>query len=218
MIDSQGKAPDFVLEVASPTTGSADYTEKRTDYERFGLGEYWRFHPSGGEYHDATLAGDRLVDSSYEPIEVLGEGRLRGYSSALGLYVCWEEGMRGPSILFRRATFGRMRKMWVARRKSGPVAWWQSRVLRSLRPSFGVCAANRALSSRPSSPGHAHSQMPFRADARKYLHLLHNAALFAQAENPDLCSLFQGRNTAPSAASETLSKCVIFTVVQPQRF
>jgi hypothetical protein len=37
-IDRQGKAPDFVLEVASPTTGRADYTDKRTDYERFGVG------------------------------------------------------------------------------------------------------------------------------------------------------------------------------------
>ena len=94
-IDRQGKAPDFALEVASPTTGRADYTEKRADYERFGIGEYWRFDPSGGEYHDAALAGDRLVDGEYEPIviEMSGEGRLRGYSEALGLYVCWEEGM-----------------------------------------------------------------------------------------------------------------------------
>ena len=94
-LDRQGKAPDFVLEVASPTTGRADYTDKRRDYERFGVGEYWRFDPSGGEYHDAALAGDRLVDGKYEPIdiEVLDEDRLRGYSEALGLYVCWEEGM-----------------------------------------------------------------------------------------------------------------------------
>ena len=94
VIDRQGKAPDFVLEVASPTTGRAYYTDKRADYERFGIGEYWRFDPSGGEYHDAALAGDQLVDGVFEPIEIenLGEGRLRGYSEALGLYVCWEDG------------------------------------------------------------------------------------------------------------------------------
>ena len=93
-IDRQGKAPDFVLEVASPTTGRADYTDKRLDYERFGIAEYWRFDPSGGEYHDAALAGDFLVEGKYEPIaiETLQEGMLRGYSEALGLYVCWEDG------------------------------------------------------------------------------------------------------------------------------
>jgi len=95
VIDRQGKAPDFVLEVAPPTTGRANYTDKRRDYERFGIGKYWRFDPSGGEYHDAALAGDLLVDGVYEPIEIedLGEGRLRGYSEALRLYVCWEDGM-----------------------------------------------------------------------------------------------------------------------------
>ncbi len=95
VIESQGKAPDFVLEVASRSTGEVDYTDKRRDYERFGIGEYWRFDPSGGEYHDAALAGDLLVDGVYEPIAIedLGEGRLRGYSEALGLYVCWEDGM-----------------------------------------------------------------------------------------------------------------------------
>ena len=93
-IDRQGKAPDWVLEVASPTTGVVDYTTKRRDYERYGIAEYWRFDPSGGEYHDAALAGDRLVDGRYEPIviEILGDGSLRGYSEALGLYICWEVG------------------------------------------------------------------------------------------------------------------------------
>ena len=89
-----GKAPDFVLEVASRSTGRADYTDKRTDYERFGVAEYWRFDPSGGEYHDAALAGDLLVEGVYQPIaiESLDDNRLRGYSDALGLYVCWEDG------------------------------------------------------------------------------------------------------------------------------
>ena len=74
-IDRQGKAPDFVLEVASPSTGRADYTDKRRDYERFGVLEYWRFDPSGGEYHDTALAGDRLVDSVYQPIDIEVVGR-----------------------------------------------------------------------------------------------------------------------------------------------
>ena len=93
-IDRQGKAPDFVLEVASRSTEEVDYTDKRADYERFGVGEYWRFDPSGGEYHDAALAEDRLVDGAYEPIEIenLGDGRICGYSDVLGLYVCWEDG------------------------------------------------------------------------------------------------------------------------------
>ena len=93
-IERQGKPPDFVLEIASPTTGRTDYTAKRRDYERFGIAEYWRFDSSGGEYHDAALAGDRLVDGSYQPIEIewLDDSRCRGYSDVLGLYVCWEDG------------------------------------------------------------------------------------------------------------------------------
>ena len=93
-IDRQGKPPDFVLEVASPTTGVNDYTEKRSDYERYGILEYWRFDRSGGDYHDAALAGDRLIDAQYEPIAVewLDENRCRGYSDALGIYICWEHG------------------------------------------------------------------------------------------------------------------------------
>lgn len=91
-IDSQGKPPDFVLEVASPTTGVNDYTAKRRDYERYGVVEYWRFDPSGGEYHDEALAGDRLVDGVYVPVEIerVDDERRRGYSEALGLYLCWE--------------------------------------------------------------------------------------------------------------------------------
>ena len=93
-IESQGKPPDFVLEVASESTGKVDYTDKRRDYERYGVREYWRFDPTGGEYHDAALAGDILVEGRYEPIEIerLGDGSYRGYSEVLGLYLCWEEG------------------------------------------------------------------------------------------------------------------------------
>lgn len=92
LIDSQGKPPDFVLEVASRTTGVYDYTVKRSDYELYGVLEYWRFDPSGGDYHNAALAGDRLVDGRFVPIptEWLDENHCRGYSEALSLHLCWE--------------------------------------------------------------------------------------------------------------------------------
>ena len=93
-IEVEGKAPDFVLEVASRHTGVYDYTGKRRDYERFGVLEYWRYDPSGGRYHDAALAADRFVDGAFRPIAIewLDERRCRGYSQSLQLYVCWEDG------------------------------------------------------------------------------------------------------------------------------
>ncbi len=93
-ITEQGKPPDFVMEIASKTTGRVDYTEKRVDYERYGIPEYWRFDATGGDYHDAALAGDMLVDGRYEPIliERMDDGGRRGYSETLGLYVCWDAG------------------------------------------------------------------------------------------------------------------------------
>ena len=90
---SQGKPPDFVLEVASESTGVVDYTDKRRDYAACGIPEYWRFDPSGGFFHEVALAGDRLVEGKYEPIEiqVVGDRTYRGYSEVLGLWVYWDE-------------------------------------------------------------------------------------------------------------------------------
>ena len=97
-INDVGKPPDFVLEVASPSTGRAYYTTKRVDYAAYGVSEYWRFDYSGGQYHDAPLAGDLLVDGQYQPIELTDvrpgkmSGTLSGYSTTLDLYLCWESG------------------------------------------------------------------------------------------------------------------------------
>ena len=93
-IEQRGKPPDFVLEVASKTTSLNDYTAKREGYANYGVPEYWRFDPTGGDYYPAGLEGDRLVDGVYIPIAVdeVGHARHWGYSAALGLHLCWEYG------------------------------------------------------------------------------------------------------------------------------
>ena len=94
VISEVGKPPDFVLEVASRSTGRRDYTVKRTAYAGYGVGEYWRFDHTGGRYHDAALAGDRLVNGAYKPIRIneKPDGVRWGHSPVLGLDLCWESG------------------------------------------------------------------------------------------------------------------------------
>ena len=84
-----GKAPDFVLEVASPSTYVRDMTEKRAIYAAFGVAEYWRFDPTG-EMFDPPLEGDRLANGAYQPIPTATDasGILRGYSAILELEIC----------------------------------------------------------------------------------------------------------------------------------
>lgn len=43
----EGKAPDFVLEVASPSTAENDARHKAREYARIGVREYWRLDPEG---------------------------------------------------------------------------------------------------------------------------------------------------------------------------
>ena len=92
---SQPNPPEFVLEVASVHTAERDYTEKREGYAGYGVSEYWRFDPTDGRRYPAGLEGDRLAGGVYAPIELeyYGANNKRGYSEALGLYVCWEDGM-----------------------------------------------------------------------------------------------------------------------------
>ena len=93
VIADQGKPPDFVLEVASPSTRRTDATAKRSDYAALGITEYWRFDESV-RGRNPRLAGDRLVGSEYEPIPIaeLAEGVLQGYSTVLNLYLRWGRG------------------------------------------------------------------------------------------------------------------------------
>ena len=93
-IEDLGKPPDLVLEVASIRTAENDVTGKRVDYANFGIPEYWRFDPTGGQRYDAPLAGDRLVEGTYRPIEIVEAGpeHLHGHSYILNLDPCWDHG------------------------------------------------------------------------------------------------------------------------------
>ena len=96
IISEQGKPPDFVLEVASASTANTDVGAKRVDYARMLIPEYWRFDKTG-QYHGTRLAGERLVNGVYVPIDIeeLSEDVLQGYSDVLGLYLRWERGELG---------------------------------------------------------------------------------------------------------------------------
>ena len=79
IISEQGKPPDFVLEIASRSTGQQDTVEKSAAYAVLGILEYWRFDETG-EFRGGRLAGDRLADGKFEPvpIETVAEGVLQG--------------------------------------------------------------------------------------------------------------------------------------------
>jgi Uma2 family endonuclease len=88
-----GKLPDFVLEVASVTTARYDVAGKRRLYAQIGIPEYWRFDPTGGEHYGQPLSGEILFEGEYHPVELTTEpdGALKGFSPALGLYLCPNE-------------------------------------------------------------------------------------------------------------------------------
>ena len=94
LIPEQGKPPDFVLEVGSETTGRIDEGRKRLDYAGFRVPEYWRFDPSGGDFHNAHLGGDRLIGDDYQPIAIhqTADGHHWGHSDVLNLDICWVDG------------------------------------------------------------------------------------------------------------------------------
>ena len=87
-----GKAPDFVMEVASPSTAANDLGAKRELYQRLRITEYWQFDPTGGRLYGRPIAGERLVDGryvEYEP-EYGEDGSVRAYSQLLGVVFYWD--------------------------------------------------------------------------------------------------------------------------------
>ena len=78
------------MEVASPSTRSADLGYKRDGYHWIGVGEYWLYDPEGGHLYGQTLAWERLMDGEYVwmPVNHEDDGMVWAFSPALGLSVC----------------------------------------------------------------------------------------------------------------------------------
>ena len=87
----EGQAPDFVLEVASPSTYRHDLTRKKDLYASvLGVREYYIYDP----YHEVNpyFLGYHLVDGIYQEIEIVN-GRMP--SVVLGLELGEREGVFG---------------------------------------------------------------------------------------------------------------------------
>ena len=98
------KAPDFVMEVASPSTAEKDLAPKRAVYARLGVGEYFQYDPMGGLL-PSRLMGWRLVGGVYEEQPVIRslDGALTLGSETLGLDVR----AKGDEMRFRDPVTGR---------------------------------------------------------------------------------------------------------------
>ena len=105
LVWEEGKAPDFVLEVASKSTWREDLGPKREVYARLGVKEYWLYDPTG-EYLTPVLQGLRLAGSAYvRQLAVTSpEGALTLTSETLGL----ELRAQGGEMRFRNPVTGQI--------------------------------------------------------------------------------------------------------------
>ena len=101
----EGKAPDFVLEVASKSTWREDLGPKREIYARLGVKEYWQYDPRG-KYFTPVLQCLRLAGGAYVRQLALTspDGALTLTSETLGL----ELQARGGEMRFRDPATGQI--------------------------------------------------------------------------------------------------------------
>ncbi len=86
-----GKAPDFVMEVASPSTATNDLGPKRDLYAQLEITEYWRLDPTNGQLYGQPLTGERLINGQYIPyqLDTHPNGSTQAHSQLLNLNFHW---------------------------------------------------------------------------------------------------------------------------------
>jgi Uma2 family endonuclease len=96
VIEDEGKAPDLIIELVSPSTKVEDLGNKRVIYAGWRVKEYFLFDPTG-ELFSSPLRGFRLQGNDYVPMMgsrlrsevleldlVVEQGRLRLYDPKTG--------------------------------------------------------------------------------------------------------------------------------------
>ena len=105
----EGKAPDFVIEIASASTVNNDLGDKRDKYAELGVAEYWRFDPTG-ECLEPRLQCDVLgADGQYRAAALVqdADGTVRGHSPLLGL------DFHAPADDGRLRLYDPVKEMWL---------------------------------------------------------------------------------------------------------
>ena len=82
------------MEIGSKSTANADLVRKRELYAELGVGEYWRYDATGGEFYGEPLVESGLLDGEYSRVELRHEsdGRILSHSEALNLDLWWVDG------------------------------------------------------------------------------------------------------------------------------
>lgn len=157
-VGEMGKAPDFVMEVASPSTYRADLGHKRDAYHWMGVSEYWLYDPDGGEYYGQPLAWERLVDGQYQSMPVRQEtgGMIWGYSPSLGLDIC----VVGDQLRF----YDPLKRKYVLNQPEEKAARQQAET--SLEQAEAALAAERAARQQAESAYAAEQAAREQAEAQ----------------------------------------------------
>jgi Uma2 family endonuclease len=85
-------APDWIVEVLSPSTAVKDQTKKRMLYERHGVGEFWLLHPV-----DRVLTIYHLSDGAYGKPEVQALTGETAVATLPGLMIRWPKVEPAPT-------------------------------------------------------------------------------------------------------------------------
>ncbi|MBF0254944.1 MAG: Uma2 family endonuclease [Gammaproteobacteria bacterium] len=78
-------APDWIIEVLSPSSAIHDLVSKRQLYERSGVREYWLVHPA-----DRSLIVYQLIDGNYPPSDPQALGGQTPSQAVPEVVIDWE--------------------------------------------------------------------------------------------------------------------------------